>query len=392
MGRCALAIAVAGALVLGLAGPAAAREARVTVATPPGPGPADFNRVWVDKYGPKNGKAVLVLMPGTIAGSGDFTLAARYLVKHVDGLQVWAIDRRSQALEDTTVFAQTLRGEKSLQEMFDYYLGYLDGATPPTNHTFVNGLAHPYARQWGMQVALEDARAVVRQARAKGKRKVILGGHSLGASLTTAYAAWDFNGRPGLQGHRRHGRDRRRPAGQLRLARLAGRDPGRLPRPQRAATPSPTCSASASPRSRGSSPRSAASTRGWRRTPRPRRCRASACCRPSSTRPFPVTTQGLLAYAFDQDTSPDNLSLIHINSGTLAPAGDPRPWQDGGVSPVARLAATFGQEPANGVEWYFPRRLTIDTDAASAMDPDRVRQLPRPAPVPHRQDRRPRST
>ena len=60
-GRCAITIAVAGALVLGLAGPAAAREARVTVGTPPGPGPADFNRVWVDKYGPKNGKAVLVL-------------------------------------------------------------------------------------------------------------------------------------------------------------------------------------------------------------------------------------------------------------------------------------------------------------------------------------------
>ena len=97
------------------------------------------------------------------------------------------------------MFAQTLRGEKSLQEMFDYYLGYLGGATPPANHTFVNGFSHPYARQWGMQVALEDARAVVRQARAKGKRKVILGGHSLGASLTTAYAAWDFNGRPGYK-------------------------------------------------------------------------------------------------------------------------------------------------------------------------------------------------
>ena len=26
---------------------------------------------------------------------------------------------------------------------------------------------------------------------------MILGGHSLGASLTTIYAAWDFDGRPG---------------------------------------------------------------------------------------------------------------------------------------------------------------------------------------------------
>ena len=67
------------------------------------------------------------------------------------------------------MFAQTLRGEKSLQEMFDYYLGYLDGATPPTHHTFVNGNSHPYARQWGMQVALQDARAVVLQGAQQGQ-------------------------------------------------------------------------------------------------------------------------------------------------------------------------------------------------------------------------------
>jgi len=118
--RIAIAFALVGALALGLAGPAAARGARVPVQTPAAPGPDEFNRVWVDKYGPKNGKRVLVLIPGTIGSSGDFTLAAKYLVKQVKGLQVWAIDRRSNALEDTTVFAQTLRGEKSLQEMFDY--------------------------------------------------------------------------------------------------------------------------------------------------------------------------------------------------------------------------------------------------------------------------------
>ena len=37
------------------------------------------------------------------------------------------------------------------------------------------------------------------KAAAKGGREVILGGHSLGASLTAAYAAWDFNGKPGYK-------------------------------------------------------------------------------------------------------------------------------------------------------------------------------------------------
>ncbi len=40
---------------------------------------------------------------------------------------------------------------------------------------------------------------------------------------------------------------------------------------------------------------------------------------------------------------------------------------DGGVTPVSRLIDTFGQEPGNGVEWFFPRRLTIDTDGANEM-------------------------
>jgi pimeloyl-ACP methyl ester carboxylesterase len=41
-------------------------------------------------------------------------------------------------------------------------------------------------------------RRVVLSAKRQGKR-VILGGHSLGASLTVAYASWDFAGHPGYE-------------------------------------------------------------------------------------------------------------------------------------------------------------------------------------------------
>ena len=84
---------------------------------------------------------------------------------------------------------------------------------------------------------------------------------------------------------------------------------------------------------------------------------------------FPVTNRGLFGYALDQDTSPPDLALIHVNSGMLAASGDPRDWQDGGVTPILRLAETLGQEPVNAVEWYYPRRLNIDVDGAS--DPTR---------------------
>ena len=80
----------------------------------------------------------------------------------------------------------------------------------------------------------------------------------------------------------------------------------------------------------------------------------------------------LLGNAFDRDTSPPSLSLLHVNSGNLAGSGSPRDFVPGGVTPVERLAAVFGQEPANGIEWYFPRKLTIDTNGANSLTQDDV--------------------
>ena len=53
-------------------------------------------------------------------------------------------------------------------------------------------------RDWGLELALEDLRRVVKRAR-RGGRKLILGGHSLGASTAVAYAAWDFRGHAGYR-------------------------------------------------------------------------------------------------------------------------------------------------------------------------------------------------
>ena len=49
-----------------------------------------------------------------------------------------------------------------------------------------------------MNVAVEDLRRVIAQAR-RHSREVVLGGHSLGGSIATAYATWDFNGRAGAK-------------------------------------------------------------------------------------------------------------------------------------------------------------------------------------------------
>ncbi len=339
-------------------GSAAARERLVTVATPPAPGPAQFNHVTVHQFGPKSAKRILVLMPGTQGGAGDFTLDARYLVRHVPGLGVWAIDRRTQALEDTGTFAAAEAGRIPLQQAFDYYLNlqgfHIRGADED-----------PYAREWGMAVALNDARAVVRRARAHGRRQVILGGHSLGASLTVAYAAWDFNGHPGY----------RDLAGLVLIdgGLLGSFDAYDLAQAQRAiaelqsGSPFLDLLGIGIPEAAGlfaeigglyaeKAPAAAATT-----------LQSYPLLPPEFNPPFPVTNRALFGYAFDRDTSPPALGLLHVNAGGLAASGDPRDWVDGGVTPVSRLAETFGQEPTNAVEWYFPKRLTIDTNGADQM-------------------------
>jgi pimeloyl-ACP methyl ester carboxylesterase len=356
--RAGLALAGTAAALALAATPAAAREAVITVPTPPEPGPAKFNAVTVHQFGPASGKRVLVLMPGTQGGAGDFTLDARYLVKRVPGLQVWAIDRRTQALEDTSTFAAAENGQTPLQQAFNYYL---NGG----GFHFRGKHEDPYARDWGMAVALNDARAVVLRARAGGRRKVVLGGHSLGASLTAAYAAWDFNGRPGYKDL----------SGLVLIdgGLLGSFDAYDLAQAQKAVTDLQTSSPFLDllgiglPEAAGlfaeigglyaeTEPTAPATTL------------QSYPLLPSQFNPpFPVTNRALLGYAFDRDSSPAELGLLHINGGALAPSGSPRDWIDGGVTPVSRLAETFGQEPSNAVEWYFPTRLTIDTNGADQM-------------------------
>ena len=128
-----------------------------------------------------------MLVPGYLGGAGDFTQIARQLIARVPNLQVWALDRRENALEDTSVFRTG-----TPQQAYDYYFGFKAG--------YVDGKRDaPFARAWGLKLALEDLRKVVLKAQAGGRREVILGGHSLGASTTAAYASWDFNGHPGYK-------------------------------------------------------------------------------------------------------------------------------------------------------------------------------------------------
>lgn len=360
---CLIALTLAAYLALASA-PAGASERVIEVASD-GPGPAQFDRVLVHQTGPADARRVLVLMPGTQGGAGDFALLAHDVVERVPRLQVWSIDRRSQVLEDTSLFERLEAGEASLQEAFDYYLGWIvNGGMPVDHFRFLNPTTVPFARQWGMETALEDARAVVELARRKG-RKVILGGHSLGASLAAAYAAWDFDGRPGYKDL----------AGIVLIdgGLLGSFDAFDLGQAQESIAELEVSNPFLDLLELGLVEVAGvfAEIGGYYARLEPTASAATLQQFPLLPGAFdpgiPVTNRALLGHAFDRDTSPPELALLHVNAGGLAGSGDPRDWVDGGVTPVVRLAQTFGREPGNGVEWYFPRRLTIDTNCADQM-------------------------
>ena len=149
---------------------------------PPAPGPAKYDKVWVQQLGPSGRRRWWCSCPGTQGGAGGVTPVARDIVRRVPRTQVWIVDRREQAFEDVSVFRR-----RDPDAALDYYLGF--------KYRGVLGEDAKFVSEWGLRVQLDDLRSVVRRARAGGRR-VILGGHSAGASTAVAYAAWDFGGTP----------------------------------------------------------------------------------------------------------------------------------------------------------------------------------------------------
>lgn len=346
----------------------AAAQTRFDVAGAPAPGPSSFDRVSVTRIGPAGARTVLVLVPGTAGGAGDFTLVARDIVARVPGLQVWAVERREQALEDTTVFADVLAGRRTLREAFDHYLGWLADPAITTHYQPQDPAKLAFTRRWGLKVQLDDLHRVVLAAR-RGGRRVLLGGHSLGASVAAAYATWDFGGRAGardlsglvlidgglLGSFDAYGVTAARKA-------LADLDAG---------SPFLDLVGVGLPWAAGAF----AEVGGLaaRLDPAGPSLLQSFPLLPAQFKaPVPATNRGQLGYAFDASTSPKALALIQVRAGSLGAQGD---WVDGEVSPIARVAELFGQEPANAVEWYFPRRLSIDVNGANCLCRSAVTKL-----------------
>jgi pimeloyl-ACP methyl ester carboxylesterase len=346
---------------------AAASTAPLRVQWMPGfaaPGtPAKYNKVGVLKVGPSTAKNVLVLEPGTSAGSAYFVPLAQWIVAKTPGWQVWSVERRENLLEDQSELNQFKQGKASSTQLFDYYLGYIKDSSVSSHIQSIPDATVAFAKQWGMNVAVQDLHTVIGQATKLGG-KVVLGGHSLGGSVVTAYATWDFNGRAGADD----------------LAGLVYIDGGSSPAPESAdqataqlqALDAPTASPwlnfggiTAPFAGLFNATGSAAALL----DPNAPSLGESSGLLPADIVPsVPVTNVGQYGYALNVATSPQSLAAAqaHLGQGVAA-SGPVHGWNGtGALTPIKRFATMFsgaGIQNTDGTEWYFPQRLTDDTAA-----------------------------
>ncbi|SOD71711.1 hypothetical protein SAMN05892883_1191 [Jatrophihabitans sp. GAS493] len=154
-------------------------------------GPSDYSKA--DK--------ILIAQPGIFEGAGAFDSVARNTVaaaaklgKHIE---FWALDRRSNCLEDHTGIQAGLAA-RDPKTAIDYYY----------HHTSVNGKTFAGFQSsdqiaWlghvGMEQTVRDQYDVMTAAfpsQSQRKQKFLCGGHSLGGIVTGFFAEWDFDGLP----------------------------------------------------------------------------------------------------------------------------------------------------------------------------------------------------
>lgn len=156
-----------------------------------------------------NANAVVVALSGLHAGNNGFDYFAKQLVSLARAdrgmnVEVWALDRRVNNLEDTTGLneAERLGRAGDLQGAVDALNGYYYGGMAIDGRTFQGFITDrdaPYLSEFGLKVAMEDIYTLIKTAfpdQNARKKRVYVAGDSLGAVMTADFACWDFDGDP----------------------------------------------------------------------------------------------------------------------------------------------------------------------------------------------------
>ena len=323
--------------------------------------PVKYDKVGVIKVGSTAAKNVLVLEPGTSAGSAYFVPLAQWIVSKAPGWQVWSVERRENLLEDQSQLTLFKRGKVNATQLYDYYLGFLKSPAIKRHFKLIPDATVEFAKQWGMNVAVEDLHRVIAAAKQLGG-KVVLGGHSLGGAVVTAYATWDFGGRAGADD----------------LAGLVYIDGGSGRATISATSATQQLQAFAAPNvspwlTFGGIPapftglyNGSGSAAALLDPNAPSLGQTSGLLPASIVPTVRASNVGQYGYALNVATSPPSLiaAQAHLGRG-LTTTGAVRGWDGtGALTPITRYETMFsgaGIDNVDGTEWYFPQRLTDDT-------------------------------
>ncbi|MFF8934331.1 hypothetical protein ACF08O_06220 [Streptomyces paradoxus] len=177
---------------------------RVKVPLPESAGPRPAACDWLSylRYRSAAGPAasadadrILIAQPGILEGAGAFDSVARNTVERAAEagrhIEFWALDRRSNCLEDRTGIAS---GDQ--HTAVDYYYR----GKPVGGRTFA-GFTGNAQLGWTAKLGIEqtvrdqyDLLTAELPSQAQRKQKVLCGGHSLGGVITGYFAAADFDG------------------------------------------------------------------------------------------------------------------------------------------------------------------------------------------------------
>ncbi len=149
---------------------------------------------------PGDADAVIILIPGLLGGAGSLETISRQMVymalkQRGKRIEVWAVDRRPNNLEDLT----GLNAAEEARDT-DVAIDYLYGGAEIGGKRFAGFLGDadvPFLSEFGLELAMNDIYTLITANfpdPALRRQKVFVGGHSLGGPLTALFAGWDFDG------------------------------------------------------------------------------------------------------------------------------------------------------------------------------------------------------
>lgn len=168
---------------------------------------ARYTRYYLSDQDQQQPDAILVLVPGFEGGASNFLILAEQLMRLAQAdsgltIEIWAMDRRSNLLEDLVglnISEDIEDPQVGLDFLFGSELG-LELSEPlvdgPNRRAVLynNSTDTAFMAQWTPQVHSLDIDAIVEHARETAlNSNVFLGGHSAGTGYSARYAATDFN-------------------------------------------------------------------------------------------------------------------------------------------------------------------------------------------------------